>query len=170
MSGNNWISVNDRLPNDFGRYLVQRELLEFGKTTFDEYRQLITICTYFPDKKVWYDVGESTVSRKVVAWQPLPELWKDTNIPKKGDYGIFDGERWVKVDHMFTPISKPPFNDKSHISEYQKDILRNIYNDLWDFAEEVDNDFAGVWTVDKVIVRLNDYISRIKEVSDSQGE
>lgn len=169
MSGNDWIPVNCKLPENSGLYLVQR-IKDTGNRKYPVIEISLFSNTEDVDNYKFVDKELLIEMKEVVAWQPLPEFWEDPDIPKKGDYGIFDGEQWVKVGPMFTPIPKPSFNDKSHISEYQKDILRNIYNDLLDFAEEVDNDFAGVWTVDNVIVRLNDYISRIKEVSDNQGE
>lgn len=88
---NNWIPVTERLPEEYGRYIVQYTLPEFGCDSNGKCRQDIGICSYDPVNSLWCEL------RKVVAWQPLPELWVDPSLPQKGDYGYYDGEKWIKI-------------------------------------------------------------------------
>ena len=97
----NWIPVTERLPEKYGRYLVQIILPEFGRDSKENYRQDICICSYDPVDSLWCEV------RKVVAWQPLPELWVDPDEPKKGDYGYFDGKKWIKIQSIVGTGNSP---------------------------------------------------------------
>lgn len=95
-----WIPITERLPKTLDNYLVQYPITDFGRDANGNYRQNIVICTYDPDKQDWYEHIRGWVIDNVVAWQPLPELWVDSSLPQKGDYGYYDGERWVKIQSI----------------------------------------------------------------------
>lgn len=96
----NWIPVTERLPKTLDNYLVQYKITDFGRDANGNYRQNIVICTYDPDKQDWHEHIRGWSIDNVVAWQPLPKLWIDPDEPKKGDYGYYDGEKWVKIQSI----------------------------------------------------------------------
>lgn len=100
MTKDDWISVKDKLPDKDGRYLVQCDMSKkYGHDQNGLPIYVITIFTYFADERCWKDDCNFNV-RNVVAWQPLPEKWEDPDLPKEGDYGYYDGEKWVKIKYI----------------------------------------------------------------------
>ncbi len=100
MKKDDWISVKDKLPDKDGRYLIQCDMSKkYGHDQNGLPIYVITIFTYFADEQCWKDDCNFT-ARNVVAWQPLPEKWEDPDLPKEGDYGYYDGEKWVKIQSI----------------------------------------------------------------------
>lgn len=81
---NGWISANDRLPEENGKYIVYYRKWTFGNylPKFDEKEiRILRYSTngwFFP---TYGDVeAEKDIHREVIAWQPLPEPYT-----QKGD-------------------------------------------------------------------------------------
>ena len=69
---NGWIPVSERLPEEYGRYLVTTV---YGKVKESEF-----------DLKKWWQIDNSTISleweeepNKVVAWRPLPPKYEEVS-------------------------------------------------------------------------------------------
>ena len=59
-----WIPCSERLPKEYGKYLVTAKILD----------NIVTEINVFDDEEQrWCWVG------KILAWMPLPEPWKGTD-------------------------------------------------------------------------------------------
>lgn len=69
-----WISVEERLPDNVGEYIV---CAINGISQYDErirYRKIVTLAKYAFDEWIWYENGnEWDISGIVTHWMPLPE-------------------------------------------------------------------------------------------------
>jgi hypothetical protein len=90
---------------------------------------------------------DATVITNVVAWQPLPEFYVDPNVPNKGDYGIFDGEKWVNmrtdipIEFNVNKFDEPLFINRPYTKEEAESklkILKGLYDDLLSFSDRID--------------------------------
>ena len=65
---NRWIPVSEKLPKEYGNYLVTMKHKEFNQTkvTSMDFNGEFLFNDYF--EKAWWEV---------IAWQPLPEPYKE---------------------------------------------------------------------------------------------
>ena len=74
---NGWISVDDRLPEEKGLYMVTQEIYSLdGKRLL---RTVISDVLFNSVNQKW-DISDNL---KVIAWQPLPPVWKGVEDGKK---------------------------------------------------------------------------------------
>lgn len=67
----NWISVKDRLPDKRGKYIVTEKVYSLDRTLSDKYQIEVEEVEFYGDR--W----NRAKFIKVIAWQPLPEPYKE---------------------------------------------------------------------------------------------
>lgn len=70
---NGWVAVSERLPNKAGLYLVSNNMSIVQKLDIDDYHNETEIM-YFSLKHKKFNTNSI-----VIAWQPLPEPYKEEN-------------------------------------------------------------------------------------------
>lgn len=183
MDANGWISTKDALPQKDGRYLVQFRLPNHTDTKDEIY------IFGFNIEDVAWECDAFWVTPEVVAWQPLPEFYKSPDLPKPGDQGVFDGERWMNIgSEDFITTSYPKVNIpinfefmKSEKSEdrifinniYTKEeaesrwkLLKEVYDDLEGLSDEIEGDDT-YWTSDKINYQISHYLKKLELIMDS---
>lgn len=72
-----WILISERLPNICGVYNVTKRVIEGGR------RYYIADSCYFDGTDTWHDDNRINFGRErvncIIAWQPLPEAYKETD-------------------------------------------------------------------------------------------
>ena len=75
-SKNNWISVNDRLPEESGRYLGYLTELKCLGNSYSTIN--VAFNTNHKDSTAWTEHGE--VLQYITHWMPLPDAPKDVEV------------------------------------------------------------------------------------------
>ena len=86
MSNNNWILVTDKLPDEDGKYLVQVSF----PNKFDKSDEL-HIFDFFVKDSEWSNDYFLFIP-EVVAWQPLPKLYKKSDSAEETTTKLYVGD------------------------------------------------------------------------------
>ena len=69
-----WISVDDRLPEETGDYLVT----QYTEKSIFDYCDAYRVSTiFFDDKNGWWDDIDNSCGWNIIAWMPLPSPYKE---------------------------------------------------------------------------------------------
>ena len=83
MGDNRWIPVSERLPEEYGTYMVAWRPVGYSpedvmKKTYSGITSFYEMVEYDPDDEaLWIGCIEQCDNYSVLAWQPLPEPYKE---------------------------------------------------------------------------------------------